>query len=51
MGEPVKMRKAMYVLKCLLWLAVVEGLNASSILCHAASAKGDVNWLAPEIRC
>ena len=51
MGEPVKIRKAMYVLKCLLWLAVVEGLNASSILCHAASTRGDVRWLAPEIIC
>ena len=50
-GEPVKMRKLMYVLKCLLLLAVVEGLNASSILCHAVSAKGDVSWLAPESIC
>ena len=50
-GEPVKIRKAVYVLKCLLWLDVVDGLNASSILCHAASARGDVRRLATEIIC
>ena len=30
--EPVKIRKAMYVLKCLLWLSVVEGLNACELV-------------------
>ena len=44
------MRKARYVIKCLLCDSVVEGLNAASNLCQADTAKGEVKWSVPEIR-